>query len=63
MKAKLREQLDEACEDENLLSLNAPCHPNESFLIHYDRSTGNLLIHCAKCAKYVDSIAVKAAPK
>lgn len=55
-----REELDRACDDDNILSLTAKCHPSAAFYVHYDRATGTILTHCADCGKYVDAIAVRA---
>jgi hypothetical protein len=61
MKAKMRDQLDRLCEEDNILSLSATCHPDAPLLVHYDRATGTLLLHCSLCAKPVDAIAVRSA--
>jgi hypothetical protein len=53
-----REQLDKACDQEGVLHLQAKCHPNAPFLIHYAKVVGAIVIHCGKCGTHIDSVAV-----
>lgn len=44
--------------DHTILYLNARCHPKAGTFASYDKSTGSLLIECAKCEKPIVEIAV-----
>lgn len=57
-KTLTREQLDRSCDAEGILHLEAKCHPDAGFLAHYVKDSSTLVLHCAKCSKYVDSVAV-----